>query len=263
MNIVRTPAVSGSFYPEEAEALQKMLKTFMQQTLVSIVPVPKAVIVPHAGYIYSGLSAAHLYTQLIPARQTIKKVVLMGPSHHVSFKGIAGTHMTHFATPLGNIAVDQSALYEISTLAQISIIEQAHAQEHSLEVQLPFLQEILEDFSIIPLVVGEASAEQVSLVLDKLWGGQETLIVISSDLSHYLDYKTAQVMDQQTTDAIENLRPEDIHYQHACGRVPINGLLHLARSKKMKVTTVDLRNSGDTAGSKNQVVGYGAYAFNE
>ncbi|MDM8558323.1 AmmeMemoRadiSam system protein B [Candidatus Parabeggiatoa sp. HSG14] len=258
---VRTPAVAGMFYPADASELRTLVRNFLDETKVSG-SVPKAMIAPHAGYIYSGAVAASVYTRLIAAHKIIKQVVLLGPSHRVSFEGLAATSMQSFATPLGEIPIDKPAIDEVLTLPQVSMLEQAHTQEHSLEVQLPFLQEVLGDFKLVPLVVGDATPEQVGGVLEKLWGGVETLIVISSDLSHYHDYETAQKMDKLTSQAIENLRPEDIHHEQACGRHPINGLLHVARAKNMQVQTIDLRNSGDTAGSKHQVVGYGAYVFN-
>ncbi len=260
-NTVRAPAVAGLFYPGEAHELRMMIRSFLKETK-TVGQVPKAIIVPHAGYIYSGSVAAHVYARLIPASETIHKIVLLGPSHRIPVRGLAASRMTHFITPLGPIPVDQPAIETIIALPQVSIVEQAHEQEHSLEVQLPFLQQVLSDFSIIPLVVGDASFDQVGEVLDKLWGGEETLIVISSDLSHYHDYETAQRMDQLTSQAIENLSPEEIDYEQACGRIPVNGLLHVARRRGLHAQTVDLRNSGDTAGSKSQVVGYGAYVFN-
>jgi AmmeMemoRadiSam system protein B len=257
---VRIPAVSGMFYPADSEELRTLVRNFLDETEASG-SVPKAIIAPHAGYIYSGAVAASVYARLTPAHKTINRVVLLGPSHRVSLEGLAATSMQSFATPLGEIPVDRQAIDEVLTLPQVSVLEQAHAQEHSLEVQLPFLQEVLEDFKIIPLVVGNATPEQVGVVLEKLWGGAETLIVISSDLSHYHDYETAQKIDKLTSQAIENLRPEDIQHEQACGRHPINGLLYVARAKNMQAQTIDLCNSGDTAGPKNQVVGYGAYVF--
>jgi AmmeMemoRadiSam system protein B len=261
-NTVRTPAVAGMFYPADAHELRSMVQDFLKDTQKSSEKVPKAIIAPHAGYIYSGSVAASVYARLIPAQDSINKVVLLGPSHRVPLRGLACSSMTSFATPLGKIPVDKQAIDEILSLSQVTVLDQAHAHEHSLEVQLPFLQEVLGDFSVIPLVVGEATSEQVGEVLEKLWGGAETLIVISSDLSHYHNYETAQKMDKQTSLAIENLCPEDIHYDQACGRVPVNGLLHVARDRGLHAHTVDLRNSGDTAGPKDQVVGYGAYVFN-
>jgi len=262
MNATRSPAVAGMFYPAEANELRTMIRKFLAETTTSDTEVPKAIIAPHAGYIYSGPIAASVYARLIPASETINRVVLLGPSHRVPLRGLAASCMTGFVTPLGEIPIDQQAIEEILSLPQVAIQEQAHAQEHSLEVQLPFLQEILANFKLVPLVVGDSRPEQVAEVLEKLWGGEETLIVISSDLSHYHDYQSAQQMDQLTSQAIENLRPQDIHYEHACGRNPVNGLLHLARTLGLSAKTLDLRNSGDTAGTKDQVVGYGAYAVN-
>ena len=179
----------------------------------------------------------------------------------MGFRGIAASAMTAFETPLGSIPVDQEAVTAARQLPDVGVLEQAHAREHSLEVHLPFLQEVLGSFSLVPLVVGEARPSQVGQVLETLWGGPETLIVISSDLSHYLDYQNARQLDQATSKAIEALRFEDISYEQACGRNPVNGLLWVARRKNLQVETLDLRNSGDTAGSRDQVVGYGAYAF--
>lgn len=262
MDTVRTPAVAGMFYPNDVHQLGTMVRDFLNETKDSTEPVPKAIIVPHAGYIYSGVVAASAYRRLIPSHDTINRVVLLGPSHHVPLRGLAATGMTSFATPLGNVPIDRQAIDEITSLPQVSVLESPHANEHSLEVQLPFLQDILDDFSVIPLVVGEVTNEQVGEVLEKLWGGRETVIIISSDLSHYHDYKTAQKMDKLTSIAIENLRPENIRHEQACGRHPVNGLLYIARRKGLRAKTIDLRSSGDTAGPRNQVVGYGAYVFN-
>ena len=258
---VRSPAVAGMFYPSDTHELRRIVHQFLKTTS-ALDPVPKAIIVPHAGYIYSGPIAASAYVRVVPARDIISKVVLLGPSHRIPLRGIAATSMHYFATPLGTVSVDQSAIKAILSLPQVSIMEQAHTYEHSLEVHLPFLQEILADFSIIPLVVGEATAKEVGEVLEKLWGGEETLIVISSDLSHYQDYSAAQKMDKLTSQAIEDLKPEAIHHEQACGQRPVNGLLYMAKKLGMRAQTIDLRNSGDTAGPKHQVVGYGAYVFN-
>jgi len=219
--------------------------------------------VPHAGYIYSGPVAASAYGLLNPARDIISRVVLLGPSHRVPLHGLAATHATHFATPLGDIALDTEAIKLLLSLPQVKTLDSAHAREHSLEVHLPFLQVLLSDFKLIPLVVGDASPEEVAEVLDRVWGDKHTLIVISSDLSHYHDYNTAKQLDIQTCHAIEQMTPERIGYEQACGRNPLNGLLTTAKRRGLTVTTVDLRNSGDTAGSRDQVVGYGAWAFTE
>ena len=223
--------------------------------------VPKALIAPHAGYIYSGPIAANAYARLLTGRGTIRRVVLLGPSHRVAFHGLAVSSADGFDTPLGSIPLDKALIQSISRLPQVHFLDQAHAREHSLEVHLPFLQMVLDDFTLLPLVVGDATAQEVGEVLEQVWGGPETVIIVSSDLSHYHDYETAIRMDSATSRAIESLRPEDIDYDHACGRNPINGLLYIARKKGLHAETVDMRNSGDTAGPRDQVVGYGAYAL--
>jgi AmmeMemoRadiSam system protein B len=222
---------------------------------------PKALIVPHAGYVYSGPVAASAYLHLAPLCGTITRVVLLGPSHRLGFHGLALSSADYFDTPLGRIAVDKTAQQALAGLQQVQVLDAAHALEHSLEVQLPFLQQMLGVFRLVPVVVGEARAEEVSEVLERLWGGAETLIVVSSDLSHYHDYATAQRMDGATSRAIEQLRYEDLQYGDACGRIPVSGLLHCIRGHGGRMRTVDLRNSGDTAGPRDRVVGYGAYVL--
>ena len=254
----RQPAVAGSFYPANPKQLQQMLTQYLNDAETNA-KVPKAIIAPHAGYIYSGAIAASAYTRLKAAHAQIKRVVLIGPSHRVGFQGLAVSQADTFITPLGNIPVDTQAVKTITQFPFVQYIEQAHSQEHSLEVQLPFLQAVLDDFSIVPIVAGDATPEQVSQVLTALWGGNETLIVISSDLSHYHDYATAQHLDKVTSTAIENLQYEKLNFESACGRVPVSGLLKLARDNSLTVKNIDLRNSGDTAGDKQRVVGYGAY----
>lgn len=260
MASVRNPAVAGLFYPDDPRELHAMMGDYLRSACAGG-GVPKAIIAPHAGYIYSGPIAASAYALLKPARGRITRVVLLGPAHRVGFHGLALPSAEYFMTPLGRIIVGQEAVKKVSGLPQVRVMDAAHVQEHSLEVHLPFLQEVLGEFSLVPLVVGDAEPEEVGEVLDALWGGPETLIVISSDLSHYHDYKTAQKLDRATSQAIEQLRLEDIQYDHACGRNPVNGLLYVARRLDLKVKTIDLRNSGDTAGTHDQVVGYGAYVF--
>jgi len=256
----RQPAVAGSFYPANPEQLHLMLDRFLNDASTAA-QAPKAIIAPHAGYIYSGPIAASAYARLKKAHDKITRVVLIGPSHRVAFRGLAVSRANTFTTPLGSVPVDLAAVQSIAHLPFVEYIEQAHTYEHSLEVHLPFLQEMLDSFEIVPIVAGEASPEQVSQVLDALWGGDETLIVISSDLSHYHDYATAQQMDKSTSRAIEQLQYEQLASESACGKVPVSGLLKLARKKLLSVTTIDLRNSGDTAGDKTSVVGYGAYVI--
>lgn len=263
MNAIRPPAVAGLFYPADPRELRQEVSDFLAQAQrpAEDAPPPKAIIAPHAGYVYSGPVAASAYARLIPARGQIKRVVLFGPSHRVALLGLATCSASHFRTPLGDIPIDTAAVESIAALPQVKRMDEAHSLEHSLEVHLPFLQMVLGDFSLVPMVAGDASPEQVAEVLERLWGGPETLIVISSDLSHYHDYETARRMDRVTSQAIETLQLEDVDSQHACGKVPVNGLLYYARTHGLHAETIDLRNSGDTAGPRDQVVGYGAYIF--
>lgn len=259
---IREPAVAGLFYPDDPVLLQEQVERLLTAD-TAVATRPKALIVPHAGYIYSGPVAASAYAQLLPLRDRIQRVVLLGPSHRVAFTGLAASSARYFSTPLGLIQVDQQAMVDdILLLPQVRVLDEAHREEHSLEVQLPFLQTVLgADFTLIPLVVGETEAEEVAEVIDKLWGGPETLLVISSDLSHYHDYTTARRLDSATSQAIEQLNPLAIDYHQACGRNPVNGLLLAARQHHLNATILDVRNSGDTAGTRDRVVGYGAYAF--
>ncbi|MGR9043798.1 MAG: AmmeMemoRadiSam system protein B [Gammaproteobacteria bacterium] len=254
----RRPAVAGSFYPANPIDLREMVDRFLIDAETDA-KVPKAIIAPHAGYIYSGPIAASAYARLKKARQSINRVVLIGPSHRVGFRGLAVTRSEFFSTPLGDIEVDQAAVESVAALPFVEYIEQAHQLEHSLEVHLPFLQEALDDFKLVPIVAGDATPDQVGQALDRLWGGDETLIVVSSDLSHYHDYSTAKRLDKKTSDLIEHLQFEDLTSEAACGKVPVTGLLQLLRKKALHIKVVDLRNSGDTAGDKDRVVGYGAY----
>lgn len=260
MNKIRYPAVAGAFYPADPEQLQNMIEQYLNDARTAD-KVPKAIIVPHAGYIYSGPVAATAYARLLQGKDMINRVILIGPSHRVGFRGLAVSSAETFATPLGHIPIDTEAVKQIAELPYVQYLDQAHELEHSLEVHLPFLQETLNDFTLVPIVAGDAPADQVCNVLELLWGGPETLIVISSDLSHYHAYTTAQQLDRATSEKIEKLQFEKLDFDSACGRVPVSGLLALARKKSLHVTTVDLRNSGDTAGDKDRVVGYGAYVI--
>lgn len=259
---VREPAVAGTFYPSDPQQLKTMLEGFIEPAPATANE-PKAIIAPHAGYIYSGPVAATAYERLAMARAVIKRIVLLGPSHRVPFQGLASSSADYFSTPLGDIALDRAAIDELESLPQVQTLDEAHRMEHSLEVHLPFLQTILDDFKLVPIVVGDANPQEVGEVLEYLWDGPETRIVISSDLSHYENYATACRLDQATSQAIETLSPEKIGYHDACGRNPVNGLLEVARKHGLRARTVDLRNSGDTAGPRDRVVGYGAYVFEE
>jgi len=262
MTSVRQPAVANQFYPGDAPTLQEEVNRYLDEGF-STAPVPKAIIAPHAGYIYSGSVAASAYRLLRSARGRIRRVVLLGPAHRVYLRGIALSSADRFNTPIGFIDVSREAYTRLADLPHVGVADKAHAYEHSLEVHLPFLQSVLDDFKLVPMVVGDVAPAQVAEVLARLWGGEETLIVISSDLSHYHDYGTAWQLDGETTKSIESLRYEQIGPANACGCMPLNGLLYLARERGLRVQTLDVRNSGDTAGPRDRVVGYGAYALYE
>jgi AmmeMemoRadiSam system protein B len=260
MQSVRPAAVAGMFYPanpsELAHDIQAMLARVHPATLR-----PKALIVPHAGYIYSGPIAASAYRLLSPLAQQIQRVVLLGPTHRVAVRGLALPGVSAFETPLGKVMIDEAAIRQIADLPQVVVSSQVHALEHSIEVHLPFLQTVLADFTLVPLAVGMASPDEVAQVLEALWGGDETLIVISSDLSHYLPYPVAQEVDQETAQSI--LSNHAVSHEQACGGTPVNGLMLAAKHHRLTPHLLDLRNSGDTAGSRDRVVGYGAFAFTE
>ena len=261
MSSVRPAAVAGMFYPADnrrlAEEVQQLLARARQFDLA-----PKALIVPHAGYIYSGAIAATAYATLRPYAGQIRRVVLLGPTHRVAVRGLALPGADAFETPLGRIMLDASAAATVSRLPQVSVSAEAHALEHSLEVQLPFLQSVLPDFVLLPLAVGMATAEEVAEVLEAVWGGEETLIVISSDLSHYLPYRDAQRVDNETAQSILKMH-QPIAHDHACGGTPVSGLIIAAKQHHLAPHLLDLRNSGDTAGNRDQVVGYASFAFTD
>jgi hypothetical protein len=261
---VRAAAVAGQFYPRDpgelACTLQAMLAEAAEVRVWS--GTPKALLVPHAGYIYSGPVAASAYACLRPLRNTFQRVVVLGPAHHVAFPGLALPGVAHFDTPLGRIPLDPAATDHLRGLPQVKVSAAAHAREHAIEVQLPFLQQTLGTFQLVPLVVGQADPEAVAQLLEALWGGPETLLVVSSDLSHYLPYELAQNLDHRTCERIADLEPLP-HPEQACGATAVNGLLLAARRRGLKAHLLDLRNSGDTAGDRGRVVGYAAFAFTE
>lgn len=267
MSAVRQPAVAGAFYPGQGQTLAGSVASLLAAARAEMPAgspgaAPKVLIVPHAGYIYSGPMAARAYARLAAACASIRRVVLLGPVHRVPVRGLALPGAAAFATPLGAIDIDQGAVAALTGLRQVVVSPAAHALEHSLEVQLPFLQTVLDDFKLLPLAVGDATPAEVAQVLEALWGGPETLIVISSDLSHYLPYRAAQNIDQDTVERILALRGPLTHEQ-ACGGTPINGLLLAARHHHLQPQLLGLCNSGDTAGDKQRVVGYAAIAFTE
>jgi len=260
---VQNSVVSGAFYPADAEELKSMILGFLREFDNLEKQVPKAIIAPHAGYIYSGLAAAAAFSSLKNANDKIKRVIVMAPSHRYPFSGIAISSADFFRTPLGEIKVDRNSLDKINNLPQIIEIDAAFNIEHALEVELPFLQIQLENFSLIPLLVGSASSSEIAEVLEILWEEEGTLIVVSSDLSHYHDYKTAQRIDQNTINKILALDYQHIFGEEACGYMGVSGLLKFAKSKFWKPKLMLLNNSGDTEGDKQHVVGYGAVVFEE
>ena len=262
MTVFREPAVAGVFYPAKAGDLRASVQTLLDRVELQTGAAPKALIAPHAGYVYSGPVAASAYARLIPYRDRYTRVVLLGPCHRVALRNLASSGADMFRTPLGDVPLDKAAIAALDT-PNVAVFEAAHQFEHSLEVQLPFLQAVLGPFTLVPLAVGGTTPEAVREVINSLWGGKETLIVISSDLTHYLAYDEARARDRLTADAIEHLEAESIDHTDACGATPVKGLLIEAKRRAMQVTTLDLRNSGDTAGGKDRVVGYGAWMFSE
>ena len=264
MPAVRPAAVAGMFYPEEPAVLATEVRAYL--AAAGLPPPgaarPRALIVPHAGYMYSGAIAACAYRRLLGQAETIERVVLLGPAHRVPVRGLALPAARAFATPLGTVEVDADAVARALRLPQVCKSDAAHAQEHSLEVQLPFLQTLLEDFRIVPFAVGDASAAQVAEVIELLWDGPQTLIVVSSDLSHYHGYADARQIDRATANAVLALSAT-LHGEQACGATPVNALLLAARKRGLRPELVDLRNSGDTAGDRSRVVGYASFVFGE
>mgnify|MGYP002639283670 CR=1 FL=1 len=267
MNIIkniRPPAVAGMFYPGNTSELNMHIRAYLGSDTYTGTRTPKVLIVPHAGTVYSGAIAAAAYRTLIPFKNTIKKVVLLGPAHQVHVNGLALPTMDQFQTPLANVNLDKPVIMKlVADFSQVCYSDRAHQEEHSLEVQLPFLQSVLSDFSLIPFVVGDASDIEVADVIESLWGGPESLIIISTDLSHFHNYEDARNLDSQTADQIEAFNGDALADQSACGRIPLRGLLRVARQKQMTIERFDLRNSGDTAGRKDQVVGYGSWGLFE
>ena len=265
MHDIRPAAVAGMFYPGAPAALAANVRACLMEAATRARAGgarPKALIVPHAGYVYSGPIAAAAYARLAAAHATIRRVVLLGPAHRVAIRGLALPSARAFATPLGEVEVDRKAAALALTLPQVVENDSVHALEHALEVQLPFLQAVLDDFRIVPFAVGMATPEDVADVLERLWGGPETLILVSSDLSHYHAYAEARAIDRGSVDGILALSPM-LDHEQACGATPINALLACARRHDLVPELLDLRNSGDTAGDKSRVVGYASFAFSE
>jgi AmmeMemoRadiSam system protein B/AmmeMemoRadiSam system protein A len=258
---IRQAAVAGTFYPADKEELTAMIDSFYANA--SDQPaVGKALIAPHAGYIYSGEIAASCYAPLRKRKNTISKVVLLGPSHYVGFMGMALPTVDFFTTPLGDIPIDKELHKKAIECEDTFTLDNAHLQEHSLEVHLPFLQKSLESFTLLPVVVGQCDPKLIAKMLHEVWGGPETLIVISTDMSHFKNYQDAQKCDQKTADNIVNFNIESIDHYDACGSAPVLGLLQAIKNK-FKIKLIDIRNSGDTAGDKDRVVGYASFICDE
>ena len=252
--------MAGLFYPGEAASLRGEVRSLLQQEQAPTAPAPpRALVVPHAGYPYSGALAARAYARIAPFREQYQRVLLLGPSHRVPFRGLAVSSADFFRTPLGRIPVDDTGRQELAALAGVQLRDDAHAMEHSLEVQLPFLQELLGEFRLLPVVVGDADARQVAPVIEAFWDDPATLVVISTDLSHFLDYDSARRLDERTCSAVERFDHEAIEQEQACGRNPLRGLLAVARDRQAEIATLGLCNSGDVTGDHSRVVGYGAW----
>ena len=267
MTSIRQPSVAGSFYPGDRDELESMIDSMLREAREKLGddrgPAPKAIIAPHAGYIYSGPVAAFSYLRLGDGRDRIRRVILLGPTHFVYVEGVAVTSSDEWLTPLGSVPIDLEGRAAIQSLPQVKVSNLPHGREHSMEVQVPFLQKVLGEFVLLPIAVGDCAPADVGEVLEKVWGGDETAIVISTDLSHYHPYEDARRIDSRTADSIDALSRTDIAPEEACGCRPVNGFIHAARAKGMNATRLDLRNSGDTAGPRDGVVGYGAWEVHE
>lgn len=268
MTVIRPPAVAGTFYPAAQDALERQLTQFMSEAdngppAGDAPAIPKAIIAPHAGYVYSGPVAARAYARLAAARGQISRVVLIGPSHHLAFRGLAVDMSEAWQIPGAAVALDHDAIARLRALPMVGQLDAAHEREHALEVHVPFLRHVLGDIRLVPIVAGDVPPDAVAALFDAVWGGPETLIVVSTDLSHYLDYASCQALDVRTAEAIERFDDDAIGSREACGQVPTRGLLRTARRRGMAIERLDLRNSGDTAGTRDRVVGYGAWALFE
>jgi AmmeMemoRadiSam system protein B len=259
---VRPPAVAGLFYPNDAAELSDAVSEYLAQAPTVAGPVPKALIVPHAGYIYSGAIAGAAYSQVVHRRKQIRRIVLIGPSHRVYLRGMAVPAAEVFQTPLGMVPIDRDLKARVLAHQQVVESDTPHASEHSLEVQLPFLQAVFDDFTLLPVALGSASPPAVAAALADVWGDEETLVLVSSDLSHYLPYDEARAVDADTIRAILH-NDATLTGEQACGCIGINGLTFLARQRSARIEEIARCNSGDTAGDRTRVVGYGAFAFHE
>jgi len=254
----RKAAVAGYFYEAQAAGLQHQVSQFVAQSPLLSSTKPKVLIVPHAGYVYSGSTAAQAYRSLESYQGEIRRVVLFGPAHRVYLDGMAIPSVEAFSTPLGEVKLDQKGIEQITSMPAVIVSDEAHREEHSLEVQLPFLQAVLEQFTLVPVVVGNCDAKTVAAVIDELWGGEDTLIVISTDLSHFHSYEAARQIDASTCDLILQ-KSSGLSSEQACGAAAVNGLMSSEHIRSLEIELLSTCNSGDTAGSRDRVVGYGAF----
>ncbi|MBT3345210.1 MAG: AmmeMemoRadiSam system protein B [Gemmatimonadetes bacterium] len=268
--VIRPAAVAGRFYAENRQQLSSAVTSYLSdgaagtRTGLQGQPLPvgrvKALICPHAGYIFSGPVAGSAYAALGADATAIRRVVVIGPAHRVEVRGLVAASAGVFATPLGGVRVDP-VVGALCTEGLIHIDDAAHREEHALEVQLPFLQSILEDFTIVPLLFGQCEPSEIAGLMERLWGGEETLFVISSDLTHFHPHSVATQLDHLTSTAIESLDADGIDEGAACGRLAVQGLLQVAARRGLVATAIDVRTSAETAGDPDRVVGYGAYVF--
>lgn len=259
---VRPAAVAGRFYDAHPSRLRADVERYLATAVPAEGASPKAIIAPHAGYLYSGPIAGSAFATLRQGARDIRRVILIGPAHYVPITGLAFPDADAFATPLGNVRVDRERVDQaVRALPQALVLNSPHRPEHSLEVELPFLQVLLEDFEIVPVLAGDVSGDEVADLLRLLWGGPETCIVVSSDLSHYLPYEVARTVDGATAAMIGAMDMRELDATRACGYESIRGFIPVAAECGLKARVLDLRNSGDTAGPRDRVVGYGAFAF--
>ena len=258
---MRPPEVAGTFYPSDPDACADLVVRCLEGARPSPPGEPKVIVAPHAGHVYSRAVAGTAYAPLAARNDRIERVVIVGPAHRVGFAGMATTSAKAWASPLGTVPVDWAALQPLATLPHVRVADSVFAGEHSLEVQIPFLQRVLADFAIVPILVGDARYDDVAGVLETLWGGPETLILISTDLSHFHDYETARRLDARTAKLVELMQPGKLDGERACGYRGLGGVLTRATALDLRVTALDVRNSGDTSGTKDRVVGYGAFAM--
>ena len=256
----RAPAVAGLFYEADPARLRRHVDGLLAGVSDGSHPFPRALIVPHAGYIYSGQTAARAYARLRHRERPIRRVALFGPAHRVYLEGMAVPSVEAFDTPLGRIPLDLEGIDAVRSMPGVCVSDEAHREEHSLEVQLPFLQAVLTDFSLVPVVVGRCEGPLVGAVMEALWSDAGTLLLVSTDLSHFHSYDRARNLDTRTSERLLP-RHRDLVGEEAYGASALNGLMSTGRSRSLEMELIDLCNSGDTAGDRNRVVGYGAFSL--